>query len=81
MNEMNKRSARTQNEKGKEQRTTAVILAGGIDAGNALEASTWRTWGLDVSSGVEERPGVKSAERLDALFRELRGRSRCDPST
>jgi phosphoribosylanthranilate isomerase len=27
--------------------------------------------GLDVSSGVEEAPGKKSAEKLEALFREI----------
>jgi len=27
--------------------------------------------GIDVSSGVEERPGKKSREKLEALFREL----------
>jgi phosphoribosylanthranilate isomerase len=28
--------------------------------------------GIDVSSGVEERPGRKSKDKLEALFRELR---------
>jgi len=45
-----------------------ILLAGGIDPANvgaALRAV--RPWGIDVSSGVETRPGQKSARRLVAL--------------
>lgn len=51
-----------------------VILAGGLCPENAAEAvRRVRPTGIDLSSGVEERPGVKSPERLRALFRALEG--------
>jgi phosphoribosylanthranilate isomerase len=46
-----------------------VVLAGGLDAGNVVQAiRRVRPWAIDVSSGVEDRPGVKSAGKLRALF-------------
>ncbi|MGH8298455.1 MAG: phosphoribosylanthranilate isomerase [Steroidobacteraceae bacterium] len=42
-------------------RRTQLVLAGGLDAGNVGTAiSAVRPFGVDVSSGVEEQPGVKS---------------------
>jgi len=49
-------------------RTRRVILAGGLDASNIFEAITRvRPFAVDVSSGVETRPGVKDADRLRAF--------------
>ena len=46
-----------------------VILAGGLTPENAGQAAAAaRPWALDVSSGVERSPGVKSAPRLRAFF-------------
>jgi phosphoribosylanthranilate isomerase len=50
-----------------------VILAGGLRPENVAEAITRvRPFGIDVSSGVEQAPGVKDPVRLAALFRAAR---------
>lgn len=49
-----------------------IVLAGGLNADNAEKAiREVRPWALDVSSGVESEPGVKSAERMTAFFKEV----------
>jgi phosphoribosylanthranilate isomerase len=50
-----------------------VILAGGLNPDNALQASCEvQPWMLDVASGVEQRPGVKDAEKVKAFVQALR---------
>jgi len=44
------------------------VLAGGINAQNVAEAIATGCGAIDVNSGVETAPGVKSEEKLDALF-------------
>jgi phosphoribosylanthranilate isomerase len=50
-----------------------LLLAGGLTPENVAEAiAQVRPFGIDVSSGVERRPGVKDHGRLKALFDALR---------
>ncbi len=50
-----------------------VMLSGGLDAGNVSQAlSIIRVDGVDVSSGVETAPGLKSAEKIFAFVRAAR---------
>lgn len=49
-----------------------IILAGGLTAetvGEAIERVG--PWAVDVSSGVEASPGIKSARRLEEFFRAI----------
>ena len=48
------------------------LIAGGLGPDNVAEAARVGAWGLDVNSGVEESPGVKSRDKIDALFEALR---------
>ncbi len=50
-----------------------VVLAGGLRADNVQEAiRVVRPFGLDVSSGVEDAPGVKSVQKLNDFFGKVR---------
>lgn len=50
-----------------------VILAGGLHAGNVGEAiRRFRPFAVDVSSGVESAPGVKSSVKMQAFFTAVR---------
>ena len=54
-------------------RLTPLILAGGIDPDNALDAiRAVQPDALDVSTGVEVSPGVKDPEKIRRLFATLR---------
>ncbi len=58
-------------------RQRPIVLAGGITPANVAEAvTTVRPFGIDVSSGVEDAPGIKNPEKLRALFEALRGVAR-----
>jgi phosphoribosylanthranilate isomerase len=55
-------------------RTRPVILSGGLHAGNVRDAiATVNPFAIDVSSGVESRPGRKDPVRLRALFAAVNG--------
>lgn len=50
-----------------------LVLAGGIKPSNVADAiARVRPWGVDVSSGVEVSKGIKSAELIEALVREVK---------
>jgi phosphoribosylanthranilate isomerase len=53
-----------------------IFLAGGINPGNVTDAVELGVYGIDVCSGVEERPGKKDHKKMKKLFdniRHLRG--------
>ena len=51
-----------------------VLLAGGLNPENVNEAIDHvRPFGVDISSCVEQAPGVKNHERLRALFKAIHG--------
>ena len=42
-----------------------ILLAGGLNPNNVAEAiATVQPWGVDVSSGVEKKPGVKNIRKV-----------------
>jgi indole-3-glycerol phosphate synthase / phosphoribosylanthranilate isomerase len=52
------------------------LIAGGIGPHNAREAAAVGAYAIDVGSGVDEEPGVKSAEKIATLFEALRPAAR-----
>lgn len=53
----------------------ALVLSGGIGPDNVTEADALGCWALDLSSGVERRPGDKDLDLVEELFTERRGTS------
>jgi phosphoribosylanthranilate isomerase len=57
-------------------RRTEVVLAGGLRSGNVAAAiAAVRPFGVDVSSGVEERSGIKSPLAITEFVAAVRGES------
>jgi phosphoribosylanthranilate isomerase len=55
-------------------RRSNLILAGGLNAANVLSAiAEVRPFGVDVSSGVEQRPGIKSPLEIARFVSAARG--------
>jgi len=51
----------------------SIFLAGGIDAENVERAvQTMRPYAIDLSSGLEDAPGEKSFEKIDAFLDAFR---------
>jgi phosphoribosylanthranilate isomerase len=52
-----------------------LILAGGLNATNVATAiGTVNPFGVDVSSGVEERPGIKSQTEITRFVSAARSK-------
>ena len=49
-----------------------AMLAGGLDADNASDASKQGFYGLDFNSGLESAPGVKDHQLIQSTFAALR---------
>lgn len=51
-----------------------ILLAGGLTSENVVEAiRQGRPYGVDVCTGVEEKPGLKNHDRLRAFIRRAKG--------
>jgi phosphoribosylanthranilate isomerase len=58
-------------------RTRPLVLAGGLNDANVMDAIVQvRPFAVDVSSGVEQAPGVKSAERISRFCAAVRAADR-----
>jgi len=58
-----------------------IVIAGGLNSGNVAECiNLLHPWGVDVSSGVEEKPGKKDHEKIRAFVRAVRAADARSPS-
>ena len=54
------------------QLRSKIILAGGINPDNVQQAARLGLGGIDLNSGVEDAPGIKSVKKLQLAFEKLR---------
>ncbi len=60
--------------KGLQNNGQALILAGGLNAGNVKTAiKLLKPYAVDVSTGVEEAPGIKSVTKIEQFVNEVNG--------
>ena len=60
-----------------QHRALPIILAGGLNSENLAQAITQvRPYALDVSSGVEQSPGIKSAKKIKAFVAQIHAHCR-----
>jgi phosphoribosylanthranilate isomerase len=58
-------------------RNRELILAGGLTAANVGSAiAQVHPFGVDVSTGVESKPGLKDARKIEAFVRAARSAAR-----
>ena len=57
-------------------RLASAVIAGGIGPANAREATTLGAYAIDAGSALDARRGVKSPQKIGALFDALRPQSR-----
>lgn len=61
------------------QLKTRVILAGGLKAENVAAAiQLFRPWGVDTASGVEDSPGQKNVQQMEAFIAQSHGSDRSE---
>jgi indole-3-glycerol phosphate synthase/phosphoribosylanthranilate isomerase len=51
-----------------------LLIAGGLNEMNIHEARKIGAFGLDINSGVEQKPGVKDHHKLENVFLKLRSK-------
>ena len=49
-----------------------IFLAGGINPDNVISAIELGVYGIDICSGIEERPGKKDHKKMKLLFDKIR---------
>jgi len=49
-----------------------IFLAGGINPDNVIQALEIGVYGIDICSGIEERPGKKDLKKMKKLFENIR---------
>jgi len=59
------------------QDNSKIILAGGLNSNNVFELGHYGFYGVDVSSGVEERPGKKDKRKLRKFIELAKYGLRC----
>lgn len=49
-----------------------TFLAGGINPENVIDAISLGFYGIDICSGIEEKPGKKNHKKMEQLFKNIR---------